>query len=37
MGVDSTLVVVPGVGHDKNCIMLGVTDGLTNSEQLYRW
>jgi len=36
-GADSTLAIVPGVGHDKNRIMCGVTDGLANWEHLYNW
>mmetsp|Transcript_8867 Transcript_8867/g.14852 ORF Transcript_8867/g.14852 Transcript_8867/m.14852 type:complete len:271 (+) Transcript_8867:161-973(+) len=37
VGADSTLVIVPGIGHWHNGIMCGETDGLANREHLYRW
>jgi hypothetical protein len=33
----STLVIVPGVGHDKDLVACGQTDGLVNTEHIYRW
>jgi len=37
VGASSTLVVVPGVGHDFDLVACGQTDGLSNEEHLYRW
>ena len=37
VGASSTLVIVPGVGHDKDLVACGQTDGLVNTEHIYRW
>lgn len=37
VGANSTLLIVPGVGHDKDRVACGQTDGLVNTEHIYRW
>jgi len=36
-GVNSTLVIVPGVPHSKDLVACGQTGGLVNTEHIYRW
>merc|ERR1712091_815641 len=36
-GVSSTLLIVPGVPHSKDLVACGQTDGLVNTEHIYRW
>jgi len=36
-GANSTLFIVPGVGHDKDLVACAHTDGLVNREHIYRW
>ena len=37
VGANSTLVIVPGVGHAKEHVACSQTDGLVNTEHIYRW
>lgn len=36
-GVNSTLVIVPGVEHDKDRVACSQTNGLVNTEHIYDW
>uniref|UniRef100_A0A7S0J689 BD-FAE-like domain-containing protein n=1 Tax=Calcidiscus leptoporus TaxID=127549 RepID=A0A7S0J689_9EUKA len=36
-GVKSSLILVPEVDHDKDRVACGQTDGLVNTEHIYRW
>ena len=36
-GASSTLIIVPGVGHDVEHTACGQSDGLVNTEHIYRW
>ena len=37
VGANSNLVIVPEIGHDKDHVACGQTDGLVNTEHIYRW
>jgi len=37
VGANSALLIMPGIGHDKDAVACGQTNGTVNTEHIYRW